>query len=162
MSVHDIDSARWLLGGPAAGARVRDGHGRACTRACANLGDVDNGVAICEFADGASPTFCASRTMAHGFEAQTEIVGTEGRLTVGGEARLDHVRSPTRTACGTRCTPTFYERFADAFLREETRVRATRCATTARPPLTLHDATEATRIGMAIQESLRERRVISL
>jgi hypothetical protein len=30
------------------------------------------------------------------------------------------------------------------------------------PPLTLRDATEATRIGLALRESLLERRVVSL
>ena len=58
-------------------------------------------------------------------------------------------------------TPTFYDRFEEAFLREDTEfvqtVREDRV-----PPLTLRDATEATRIAIAIQQSLRERRVISV
>ncbi len=120
MSVHDIDTARWLLGAPAPEARVRDRARSRSTRACASAKDVDNGVATCEFATGEIATIYASRTMAHGFEAMTEVIGTEGRITVGGEARLD--QSVISDAHGVRheCTPTFYERFEDAFLREDT------------------------------------------
>jgi myo-inositol 2-dehydrogenase/D-chiro-inositol 1-dehydrogenase len=58
-------------------------------------------------------------------------------------------------------TPTFYDRFEEAFLREDTEFVQTvledRLA-----PLTLRDATEATRIAIAMQQSLRERRVVTL
>ena len=85
-------------------------------RAC---GDVDNGVAICEFADGRMACFYASRTMAHGHETTTEIIGTDGRLTVGRDGRLNQVEISDAHGIRTLTTPTFYERFADAFLREE-------------------------------------------
>ena len=59
------------------------------------------------------------------------------------------------------CTPTFYERFEEAFLREDNEfVEAVRDDRP--PPLTLRDATEATRIAIAMQQSLRERRVVAL
>ena len=66
-------------------------------------------------------------------------------------------------ALGVRneCTPTFYERFSDAFLNEAQAfvnvVREDRP-----PPLTLRDATEATRIGIAVTESLRTKRSVEL
>ena len=152
MSVHDIDCARWLLGAPepkrvfAAGTvAVHDG--------LRQWRDVDNGMAICEFVDGSLAYFGASRTMAHGFEAQTEIVGTGGRLTVGPVPRVDDVAIADAQGVRSECTPTFYERFAEAFLREAQTfvdcVRENRA-----PPLTLRDATEATRIGIALRESL--------
>ena len=52
MSVHDIDAARWLLGGPVVPSRVfASGLDRA-ERGTARIRDVDNGVATCEFATG--------------------------------------------------------------------------------------------------------------
>ena len=81
MSVHDIDLARWLLGAPKA-LRVFATGTVAVHEGLKACGDVDNGVAICEFADGRTACFYASRTMAHGHETLTEIVGTDGRLTV--------------------------------------------------------------------------------
>ena len=95
MSVHDIDLARWLLGSPkplrvfATGTiAVHEG-----LRAC---GDVDNGVAMCEFADGRMACFYASRTMAHGHETATEIIGTDGRLTVGRDGAAEPRRDRRR------------------------------------------------------------------
>ena len=95
MSVHDIDLARWLLGSPEAAARVPAGTVaiHEGLRAC---GDVDNGVAMCEFADGRMACFYASRTMAHGHETATEIIGTDGRLTVGRDGRAQPRRDRRR------------------------------------------------------------------
>jgi myo-inositol 2-dehydrogenase/D-chiro-inositol 1-dehydrogenase len=160
MSVHDIDMARWLLGSPDAKrvfslgtVAVHEG-----LRAC---GDVDNGVAMCEFADGRMACFYASRTMAHGHETQTEIIGTDGRLIVGREGRINQVQISDAHGIRTLTTPTFYERFADAFLREE--VHFVDCVRHDRAPaLSLHDATEATRIGIALRKSLLERSVVEL
>jgi myo-inositol 2-dehydrogenase/D-chiro-inositol 1-dehydrogenase len=99
--------------------------------------------------------------MAHGFECITEVIGTEGRITIGGDARLDNVVISDAHGVRHECTPTFYERFEDAFLREDTEfVQAV--IEDRPPPLTLRDATEATRIGLALRESLLERRVVSL
>ena len=89
-SVHDIDLARWLLGNPrpkrvfASGTiAIHDG-----LREC---GDIDNGVGICEFEDGRLAVFYASRTMAHGHDTQTEVIGTGGMLSVGHNPRLNRV-----------------------------------------------------------------------
>jgi len=160
MSVHDIDLARWLLGSPKA-TRVFSLGTVAVHEGLRECGDVDNGVAMCEFADGRMACFYASRTMAHGHETATEIVGTEGRLVVGRDGRRNQVEIADGHGIRTLTTPTFYERFADAFLREEIHfIDAIRFN---RPlALSLHDATEATRIGIALRTSLLERRVVEL
>ncbi|MCC6867256.1 MAG: Gfo/Idh/MocA family oxidoreductase [Burkholderiales bacterium] len=160
MSVHDIDMARWLLGSPKA-KRVFSLGTIAVHEGLRGCGDVDNGVAMCEFADGRMACFYASRTMAHGHETQTEIIGTDGRLIVGREGRINQVQISDAHGIRTLTTPTFYERFADAFLREE--MHFVDCVRYDRSPaLSLHDATEATRIGIALRTSLMERRVVEL
>ena len=127
----------------------------------ADCGDVDNGVAICEFEGGRMACFYASRTMAHGHETVSEVIGTAGRLVIGRDGRLAQVEIADAHGIRTETTPTFYERFADAFLRELAHfadcVRSDRA-----PALTLRDATEATRIGIALRTSLVERRVVEL
>jgi myo-inositol 2-dehydrogenase/D-chiro-inositol 1-dehydrogenase len=160
MSVHDVDLARWLLGAPQA-VRVFATGTIAVHAGLAECGDVDNGVAICEFAHGRTACFYASRTMAHGHETATEIVGTAGRLVVGRDGRLNQVEIADAHGIRTETTPTFYERFAEAFLREANHF--VDCVRNDRPPaLTLRDATEATRIGIALRTSLTERRVVEL
>ena len=160
MSVHDIDTVRWLLG--AKGARRVFATGTiAVHEGLRECGDVDNAVATIEFTDGQIASIYASRTLAHGHETLTEIVGTAGRLTVGQNPRINRVEIADAHGVRNECTPTFYERFEEAFLHEAQAfvdvVRENRP-----PPLTLHDATEATRIGIAVTESLRSGRAVEL
>ena len=91
----------------------------------------------------------------------TEIVGSAGRLTVGQNPRANRVEISDATGVRNECTLTFYERFEEAFLLEAQEfVKAIR---EDRPPaLSLHDATEATRIGIALRESLETKRVVEL
>jgi len=125
------------------------------------VGDVDNACATIEFEDGQIATLYASRTLAHGHETLTEIVGTEGRITVGQNPRLNRVEIADAWGVRNECTPTFYERFEEAFLRE-TLEFVSAIAEDRAPALTLHDATEATRIGIALRESLTERKIVEL
>lgn len=160
MSVHDIDTARWFLGSPkpvrvfATGTvAVHEG-----LRAC---GDLDNGVAVIEFEGGRMAVLQASRTFAHGHETLAEILGTEGRLTVGANPRLTRVEIADRHGVRNECTPTFYERFEEAFVAELNAF--TQAVSNDTPlPLSLRDATEATRIGLAIQQSLKSKRSVDL
>jgi myo-inositol 2-dehydrogenase / D-chiro-inositol 1-dehydrogenase len=160
MSVHDIDCARWLLGNPEPIRAYATGT-VALHKGLHQWQDVDNGLAVCEFAGGKLASFMASRTMAHGFEASTEIVGTAGRLTVDGHPRANLVDIADAHGVRNECAPTFYERFEDAFLREAQAFVDTVVNDRA-PPLTLRDATEATRIGIALRESLLTKRIVEL
>ena len=159
-TVHDIDLARWFLGNPkplrvfAAGVvAVHDG--------LREFGDVDNGVAVCEFEGGKLACFYASRTMAHGHETSTEIFGAQGRLAVGQNPRLNRLEISDAHGVRNECTPTFYERFEEAFLIETTHFVDAVLDDRA-PALTLNDASEATRIAVALRESLQTRRVVEL
>lgn len=151
-SVHDIDLARWMLNRPKALRAFATGT-VALHPALAELGDVDNGLAVVEFEGGARAVFYASRTMAHGHETSTEVIGTAGKLTVGEHAASDRVvRSDTH---GVRhaVVKDFYERFEAAFGAEMAAFVAA-CRGEAPLSLTLDDALEATRIGLAITRSL--------
>lgn len=155
-SVHDIDIARWMLGNPQA-TRVFATGTIALHPALAQFGDVDNGLAVVEFEGGARAVFYASRTMAHGNESTTEIIGTAGSLSIGVGAHRDRVQ--TRDASGVRhaAVADFFERFDQAFQREMDAFVA--ACSSGRAPATLADATEATRIGAAITRSLHSGQV---
>ena len=159
-SVHDIDLARWFLGFPRP-VRVFAAGTIAIHEGLQEHGDVDNGVAICEFEGGKLACFAASRTMAHGHETSTEVFGTSGRLAIGANPRLNRVDISDAHGVRNECTPTFYERFEEAFLRE-TQEFVQAIAEDRPPALTLHDATEATRIGIALRESLTARKIVEL
>lgn len=152
-SVHDIDLARWMLGNPKAVRAFASGT-IALHPGLADCGDVDNGLAIVEFEGGQRAVFYASRTLPHGHETTTEVIGTSGTVQIGYGAHAD--RTEFRTATGIQHTalPDFFARFSDAF-RLEMEAFVAACRGEIAPPLTLSDATEATRIGQAITESLR-------
>ncbi|MFL6699191.1 MAG: Gfo/Idh/MocA family oxidoreductase [Vitreoscilla sp.] len=151
-SVHDIDLARWLLGKPRA-TRVFASGTIALHEDLRPLGDVDNGMAIIEFEGGQRAVLYASRTFAHGHDTQTEIIGTAGQLIVGQDGSRD--RLVTRDTLGThrQSVADFHERFGVAFERELQAFVAC-CRGEQTLPLALSDATEATRIGLAITRSL--------
>jgi len=152
-SVHDIDLARWMLGNPRATRAFATGT-IALHPGLAQYGDVDNGLAIVEFEGGARAVFYASRTFAHGHETQTEVIGTAGKLLVGQGAARDRVLLSDAEGVRHRAVADFFERFGEAFSREMAAFVAA-CRGEAPVPLSLSDATEATRIGLAITRSLK-------
>lgn len=152
-SVHDIDLARWLLGKPRALRAFASGT-IALHPALAEFGDVDNGMALVEFEGGARAMFYASRTMAHGHETSTEVIGTAGKLTVGEHAASDRVLHSDSHGVRHAVLKDFYERFEGAFAAEMAAFVAA-CRGEQALTLTLADAMEATRIGLAITRSLK-------
>jgi len=159
-SVHDIDLARWLLGNPKA-VRVYASGTCAIHQALDQHQDVDNGVAVCEFENGKIATFYASRTMAHGHETMTDIIGTNGRLTVGNNPRKNRLEIADSHGVRNECLLSFFERFEDAFLYEA-RAFLKAIRDDSKLDITLDDATEATRIGIALRQSLLSKQVVLL
>jgi myo-inositol 2-dehydrogenase / D-chiro-inositol 1-dehydrogenase len=165
-TVHDIDVARWLLGKPRA-TRVYATGTIALHDGLRASGDVDNGVAICEFEGGGLAMFYASRTMAHGNDTSSEVIGTAGALAIGHIPRVNRVEIYDAGGVRSECTPTFFDRFEEAFLveaqafvasvraRMDARGGAKAAGDAAAQGATLEDALEATRIGQALRHSLQ-------
>ena len=152
-SVHDIDLARWMLGRPKALRAFASGT-IALHPGLADCGDVDNGLAIVEFEGGARAVFYASRTLPHGHETTTEVIGTEGTLQIGFGAARDRIERRSAAGVHHEVLPDFFERFREAFALEMVDFVAA-CRGERALTLTLSDALEATRIGLAITRSLR-------
>jgi myo-inositol 2-dehydrogenase / D-chiro-inositol 1-dehydrogenase len=156
-SVHDIDLARWMLGSPKA-LRVFASGSIVLHQDLAACGDVDNGLAIIEFESGAKAVLYATRTLPHGHETTLEVIGTAGTVQVGMGAQRDLVQLRDAQGVHHRTLTDFIERFGVAFQREMEAFVAT-CRGEIAPPLTLADATEATRIGVAMTRSLKSGQV---
>ncbi|QQC64071.1 Gfo/Idh/MocA family oxidoreductase [Paraburkholderia ginsengisoli] len=167
-TVHDIDIARWLLGKPRA-KRVFAAGAVALHEGLREFGDVDNGVAICEFEDGKLAMFYASRTQAHGNDTHSEVIGTAGTLAIGRNPRANRVEIYDATGIRNECTPSFFDRFEDAFLHEARAFVAVAQGgadsagnAAAQAGATLADALEATRIGIALRQSLESGQAVTL
>ncbi|RZS46657.1 Gfo/Idh/MocA family oxidoreductase [Sphaerotilus mobilis] len=159
-SVHDIDLARWMLGNPRA-LKVFASGTIALHPDLARHHDVDNGMAIIEFEGGARAMLYASRTMPHGHETTLEVIGTEGTVQVGYGAQAG--ATVYRSARGVHhpVLPDFYARFEQAFFHEMDAFVAA-CLGHGDLPATLADATEATRIALALTQSFQSGQAVSL
>lgn len=82
------------------------------------LQDVDNGVGIVEYHGGKMAYFYCSRTQAHGHDVATEIVGTEGKITVNLVPAVDKVLYATKDGWTHKVEPEYWERFEHAFALE--------------------------------------------
>jgi myo-inositol 2-dehydrogenase / D-chiro-inositol 1-dehydrogenase len=91
--------------------------------------------------------------MAHGHETSTEVIGTAGKLTVGEHAANNRVIHSDQHGVRHGVVKDFYERFEAAFGAEMAAFVAA-CRGEQALTLTLTDALEATRIGLAITRSL--------
>lgn len=152
--IHDIDLVRWLLDGAralkvsATGTRIMYPGLEAC-------GDVDNACATVEFEGGALATFFVSRTSHKGYEATMSVTGTQGALSCGrGLSELPIVREG-KGGSATTGQADFFSRFGGAFLLEaQAFVEAVNSGSPS--PLSLSDAREATRLAVAMRESLHK------
>ncbi len=152
-SVHDIDVARWMLGNPQA-TRVFASGTIALHPGLADCGDVDNGMAIVEFEGGARAMLYATRTLPHGHESTSEVIGTTGTLQIGVGAHRDRLQVRDASGVRHRAVADFYERLHEAFDRELADFVAV-CRGEKALAVTLADATEATRIAVALTKSLK-------
>jgi myo-inositol 2-dehydrogenase/D-chiro-inositol 1-dehydrogenase len=99
--------------------------------------------------------------MAHGHDTHTEILGTAGSLAVGMNPRRNRVEIADAHGVRNECLMDFHERFHEAFLAEA--VAFVDCVRRGLPsPLPLADASEATRIAVALAEAQRGGRIVEL
>lgn len=91
--------------------------------------------------------------MAAGQEDSTEIIETEGILTVNMQPKLNLVDIYKKGKVRREFPATYYERFEDAFVREANEFTAI-CLDGGELPRKLEGAGQAVRIGCALQGSL--------
>lgn len=159
MSVHDIDLARWMLGGEA--KTVYATGGCYAHPEFAAYGDGDNLAALVRFDNGAMAFFLAGRTAAHGYAVETEIIGTKASLRIANVPQKDFVELLDERGVVRECSQSFLERFESAYLAEvQEFVDCIREKRT--PQASVHDGTMATKLAFAATRSFREEQIIQL
>jgi len=152
-NIHDIDLALWYFGQDSI---VKSTYAVGITAVQPDLRkyrDVDNGVGVVEFWGGKIAYFYSSRIMAAGQHDMTEIIGTEGKLTVNANPLGTLVEMSEATGVRREIPPHYYGRFAEAFVTEANEF-TTACLDNTRLPFKLTGAVQAVKIGCALQESL--------
>jgi myo-inositol 2-dehydrogenase/D-chiro-inositol 1-dehydrogenase len=117
------------------------------------LDDVDNGVGVVEYWGGKIAYFYCSRTMAHGHDVCTEIVGTDGKIMVNLVPRLDNVTMAEKAGIRHQVQPEYWERFEDAFATEANEFIGAIVNDTP-VPLKLELGLMSLKIGWALQDAL--------
>jgi myo-inositol 2-dehydrogenase/D-chiro-inositol 1-dehydrogenase len=91
--------------------------------------------------------------MAAGQDDATEIIGTEGKLTVNAQPMSNLVNIYEPTGVRREIPPHYYGRFEQAFVNEANEFTAA-CLDDLKLPMKLTGAVQAVKIGCALQESL--------
>ena len=159
MSVHDIDLARWMLGGEA--TTIFAAGGCYAHPEFAASDDGDNLAAFARFDTGAMAFFLAGRTAAHGYVVETEIIGTKGTLRIAAVPQRDHVEILDSRGVVRECSHSFLERFESAYVAEAQEF--VDCIRQGRKPLvTVQDGTRATEVAFAATRSFHSDELVRL
>ncbi len=158
-NVHDIDLARWFLGGEI--ASVWSIGGAYKYPAFGEAGDADNVMSTCYFDNGTMAVINASRTAMVGHDTYTEVVGTLGTLRIGRPANKNRVEIYDQYGARQECVETFWDRFEEAFLLMATDFID--CLVNNRKPeLTLADARQATIAAEAFTTSFEQKELVKI
>lgn len=154
-TIHDLDMARFLLGGEAASVYAQAG-----VQAEERLDDPDTALTTLRFENGATVVIDNNRLSGHGYDQRVEVCGTKGMVTVGNEA-TDMVTLAAGTAVsGSGPEPFFSERYYASYVREmQSFVEC--IGTGAEPAVSGADGRAAVELALACARSYREGRPVA-
>jgi len=158
MAIHDFDLARWLMSSEV--ERVTAEGTTLVCKVLESVGDIDNALINMRFVSGALGNVEVSRNAFYGYDIRTEILGSEGAVTVGVH-QYTPVLLLTRAGAQHDITPYLMERFGDAYRKQLQHF--VDCLTNGQPPLVSGaDALAAYEIGVAATRSFQTGRPIAL
>ncbi|MCD8141161.1 MAG: inositol 2-dehydrogenase [Planctomycetaceae bacterium] len=116
MSVHDIDLARWMVGSEP--DQIWAIGGCYAYPEFGSYKDGDNVSALMKFKDGAMGFLFAGRTANHGYNIETEIIGTKATLRIASVPQCNLVEILDGHGVRKECHDNFLERFEAAYVNE--------------------------------------------
>ena len=158
-NVHDVDLARWFIESEV--ERVWSQGGAYRFEEFGKVNDADNTFSFCEFKNGSMALIGASRTAPHGHDTFTEIIATEGKLTIGSPPSKNQVQISDKYGVRQECNETFFDRFKNAFLIQiqdfvDSVIR------NKQPECNLSNATNATIITTAMTTSFKTKGIVKI
>jgi myo-inositol 2-dehydrogenase/D-chiro-inositol 1-dehydrogenase len=144
MAVHDIDLARWFTGSEPETAYAIGG-----CYAHSEFGkynDGDNVSCLLKFKSGAMAFLFAGRTAPHGYNVETEIIGTKGILRIASIPQKNLVEVLDSHGVRRECSQNFLERFDTAYVAEVQEF--VNCVISGKKPdVTVYDGTRVSEIA---------------
>ena len=153
MAVHDIDLARWFTGSEP--ETVYAIGGCYAHQEFAQYNDGDNVSALMKFKDNSMVFLFAGRTAPHGYNVETEIIGTKGILRIASVPQKNHVEILDSYGVRRECSENFLERFEDSYVNEVQEF--INCIREGRKPeVTVYDGTRVSEIAYKCKESFEK------
>ena len=159
MAVHDIDLARWFVGSEPQDVYAIGG----CYAhpEFAKYNDGDNVSCLMKFKNGAMGFLFSGRTAPHGYNVETEIIGTKGTLRIGSVPQKNLVEILDPTGVRKECSENFLERFGDSYVNEMKEF--VNCILEGRKPnVSVYDGTRVLEIADACKRSFETGGLITL
>lgn len=159
MCVHDIDLIRWYtsaepkqvwaIGGCYAYDEFKDWN------------DGDNVSALLKLDNDAMAFLFAGRTAPHGYNVETEIMGTEGILRIGSVPQANMVEILDNNGVRKEISQSFIERFEDSF-KAELKEFVDCIEENRKPEITVYDGTRVSEIAYKCKESFETGKLINI
>ncbi len=159
MAVHDIDLARWLLGSEPVqtwgigGCYKYDEFGK--------HKDGDNVSALMKFDNDAMAFIFAGRTAPHGYNVETEIIGTDGILRIANVPQKNLVEVLDPNGVRKECSQDFLERFEQAYV-DELQEFVDCILEGKKPEVSVYDGTKVTEVAYACKESFETGKIVNI
>lgn len=158
MAIHDFDLARWLMGSEVEHVTA-EGTLLVCQELAA-VGDIDNALINLRFHSGALGNVEVSRNAFYGYDIRSEVLGSEGALTIGVQQHTPVVLF-TRAGAQHDVTPYLMERFGDAY-RAQLQHFVDSLRNGQSPAVSGADALAACEIGIAATQAYQMGRSVSI
>lgn len=159
MAVHDIDLARWFMDSDPktifaiGGCYAHPEFGQ--------FKDGDNVSALMHLQNESMAFLFAGRTAPHGYNVETEIVGTKGTLRIASVPQKNMVEILDEHGVRKECSQDFIERFGEAYLNETNEFIS--CINEGRKPeVTVYDGTKCTEIAYKCKEAFETNELIRM
>jgi myo-inositol 2-dehydrogenase/D-chiro-inositol 1-dehydrogenase len=153
MAVHDIDLARWFTGSEP--ATVYAIGGCYAHPEFAQYKDGDNVSCLMKFKNDCMVFLFAGRTAPHGYNVETEIIGTKGILRIANVPQKNLVEILDGYGVRKECSENFLERFDTAYVNEVQEF--VNCIIEGRKPeVTVYDGTRVSEIAYTCKSAFEQ------
>lgn len=157
MAVHDIDLARWYVGSEP--GEVWAIGGCYAHPEFGQYRDGDNVSCLMKFGNGAMGFLFAGRTAPHGYNVETEIIGTRGILRIASVPQTNLVEILDQYGVRRECSQNFLERFEQAYVNEIQEF-ADCIAKKRKPDVLVTDGTRVTQVAYKCKESFETGKLV--
>jgi myo-inositol 2-dehydrogenase/D-chiro-inositol 1-dehydrogenase len=157
MAVHDIDLARWFTGSEPetvyaiGGCYLHPEFGK--------YSDGDNVSCLMKFKNDCMVFLFAGRTAPHGYNVETEIIGTKGILRIASVPQKNLVEVLDSYGVRKECSENFLERFDTAYINEVQEFVNCIISGT-KPSVTVYDGTRVTEIAYTCKSAFESGELI--